>query len=165
MTPWKTRPSEEKTLLSPSFCAVLLWNAAVGYSSAGRSNLRFDLSFLVLPVVLHRGTRELLPRTVVTSLAVWLDENPLARARIADRARALTSFTKEGLLFGGVHGMLELADGTVRHNPDWKKKVTSELKAASNEVQACAKRAEFVGKWFAKAGGPATVMATIGVKP
>jgi hypothetical protein len=165
MTAWKNRSWEEKTLLSPNFCALLLWHAAGGYSTVGGDRLRFDLSFLVLPFVLHRDTREALPKAVTTSLPVWLDENPLWRARIADRARMLVPFTKEGLMFGGLHGLLDLGGGTVGQKPDWKKKIAAELRQSSDEVRGCAKRAEFVGKWFAKGGSAGTVMATVGVMP
>jgi hypothetical protein len=127
--------------------------------------LPFETAFLVLPMVLHRETRESLPKTVMTSLAVWLDEKSLARSRIADRSQMLVPFTKEALSFGGLHGLLLLKTGVVEANLDWKKKVTASLKACSDEVRTCAKRAEFVGKWFAKTGGVATVMALIGVRP
>ena len=165
MIPWKTRPAEEKTLLSPSFCSVLLWQAAGGYSSIANTRLPFDLAFLVLPIVLHRNTRTSLPKAVTTSLAVWLDDNPLMRARIADRARTLVPFTKEALLFGGLHGLLDLANASVGEAPDWKKRIGAEIKASSDEVQECASRAYFLGRWLAKGGSPSTVMATLGVRP
>lgn len=165
MTPWMNRPAEERALLNPGFCGCLLWQAAAGYSSAANSPLPFDVAFLVLPTVLHRETRELLPKAVTTSLAVWLQDNPLNRSRIADRARTLVPFTKDAMMFGGAHGLLDLKDGAVAANSDWKKIIAGELKDSSDEVRICAKRAEFVGKWFAKAGSPDTVMAILGVRP
>jgi hypothetical protein len=165
MMAWSSRPGEEKALLSPSFCSMLLWSAAGGYSSGAGGPLPLDVTFLVLPIVLHCETRELLPKAVTTSLAVWLAEHPLARSRIAERAARLVAFTKEALMFGGLHGLLDLAGGSVTANADWKSKVAGALRSPSDEVRACAKRADFVGKWFAKAGSPATVMALVGVKP
>jgi len=163
--PWVNRPAEERALLNPSFCSTLLWQAATGYSGASGSPLPFDVAFLVLPMVLHRETRDSLPKAVTTSLAVWLDENPLARSRIADRAATLVPFTKDALMFGGVHGLLDLTNGMVTAKVDWKKNIAAMLKGSTDEVRACAKRAEFVGKWFTKAGSPGTVMALMGVRP
>ena len=36
---------------------------------------------------------------------------------------------------------------------------------ATDEVRACIKKAEFVGKWFARSGDYTTVMALWGVAP
>jgi hypothetical protein len=102
---------------------------------------------------------------VTSSVAVWVEENPLTRSSLPAHARALVGFTKEALLFSGAYGLLDLSDGDVAANDDWRKKVSGEFKTSSDEVRYCAKRAEFVGKWFAAAGTPGTVMALLGVKP
>ncbi len=166
MSRWATRSLEERGLLNPSFCAVLIWHAARGHVAAsGGIALPFETAFLVLPMVLHRETRESLPRLVKSSLAVWLDETPLARSRIADRARALVPFTKEALRFGGLYRLLGVSMSNVDANRDWGTKVASVLKECSDEVRLCAKRAEFVGKWFSATGSAATTLALIGVRP
>lgn len=165
MSRWSSRPSEERALLNPGFCSCILWQAAVGHKSVSQASLPFDLSFLVLPIVLHRATRDALPTTVRTSLAVWIDDNPLARSRVADRSRMLVPFTKEAMMFGGLHGALEFQAGAISANPAWKKPIATELKNSTDEVRGCMKRAEFVGKWLASSGSSSTVMAIFGVRP
>ncbi len=165
MTLWEQRSREERDLLNPGFCANLLWHAAAGYSDGPGESLSFEESFLVLPFVLHRATREVLPRSTRTSLAVWLDEYPLARGRVVSRARLLVSFTKEALTFGGTHGLIRLDGGMLHADMGWKKAVTRVLGRSSDEVRVCAKRAGFVGKWFAESGSAATVLSLIGVSP
>jgi len=165
MTLWEQRSREEKCLLNPGFCANLLWHSASGYAAGGHGALSFEESFLVLPFVLHRETREELPRSTRTSLAVWLEENPLARARVANRARLLAPFTKEALTLGGMHGFIRFDGGKVYADEAWTKAVTKVLNSSSDEVRNCAKRAEFVGKWFAETGSAVTVLALIGVRP
>jgi len=165
MISWAARSPEERALLNPGFCSVVLWHAASGYATIANGPIPFDVVFLILPVVLHRETREALPSAVSTSLAVWLDEHPLTRTRIAERATMLVAFTKEALMFGGLHGLLSLAGSAVAANGDRKKAVAAALRASSDEVRACAKRAEFTGRWFAKAGSASTVMALVGVRP
>lgn len=165
MTMWADRSHEERALLNPGFCASLLWHAASGYSSNGDGALSFEESFLVLPFVLHRETRETLPRSSRTSLTVWLDENPLARGRVVSRARLLVPFTKEALTFGGVHGLIRLDGGRLLAGTTWKRAVNRTLTESSDEVKGCAKRATFIGKWFAQTGSAATVLALIGVRP
>jgi Family of unknown function (DUF6521) len=165
MIPWMSRPAEERALLNPSFCSCLLWQASAGYEDAANAPLPFDVAFLVLPMVLHRDTRESLPKLVKTSLAVWLGDNPLSRSRVADRARTLSPFTKDAMMFGGVHGLFDLKGGAITPNGDWEKRIAADLKDSTDEVRTCSKRAEFVGRWFARAGSPRTVLAILGVRP
>lgn len=165
MTIWEQRSREERALLNPAFCANLLWHAAHGCADGSNRSLSFEESFLVLPIVLHRETRERLPRTTRTSLAVWLHESPLARSKVVSRARLLVPFTKEALTFGGMHGLIQIKGGKLHLGLTRRKAINKVLKEASEEVRDCAKRADFVGKWFAEAGSAATVLALMGVRP
>jgi hypothetical protein len=159
------RSPEERALLNPSFFSLLLWHAATGHMSESGKGLPFGLTFLVLPLALHRETRESLPTKVTTSLPVWLNDNPLVRARFAERARTLVPYTKEALLFAGAHRLLAINLDSVSTEPAWKRKIARQLNRSSEEVRSCAKKAEFLGRWFARAGGPTTVMALLGVRP
>ena len=165
MIPWSSRSAEERALLNPSFSSVLLWHAAIGHVAEGTGALPFGTAFLVLPLVLHRGTREALPKSVATSLPVWLEDYPLVRARMAERARLLVPYTKEALLFGGTRGLLSVSSDSVSAEPTWQRKINAEMQKSSDEVRACARKAGFMGRWFARAGSPATVMALLGVRP
>jgi hypothetical protein len=127
--------------------------------------MAIELSFLVLPFVLHRETRESLPRNITTSLSTWLAEHPIVRSRLGERAAMLRSFTRDALVFGGSHDLLILDQGGIRPNADMKKRVTTCLKSTSDEVRDCAKRAEVLGRWFERAGGAETVMSLLGVRP
>jgi hypothetical protein len=162
---WENQSSEEKVLLNPSFCSIILWYAARGYSGFAGNALPFSLTFLVLPMVLHKHTREALPGKITSSLPVWLDEYPLARAHIAERARMLVPFTKDALVFGGVHKLLAFRGDTVVSDLRWEKSIARTLKGSSPEVLSCARQSEFVGRWLARAGDPGTVMALLGVRP
>lgn len=166
MSPWSNRPLEERSLLNPAFCSCLLWQAATGYASmeTAPALLPFDVAFLILPIVLHVKTRESLPRSITTSLAVWLTDHPLARADITERARVLVPYTKEALLFGGLHGLFRLENSALTPLNDLGLRIINN-NDASEEVQQCMKRAMFVGRWLARAGSPDTIMALIGVKP
>lgn len=165
MTSWAERSIEERNLLNPGFCAMLVWQAAQGYASERPLPLPIELSFLVLPFVLHKDTRESLPTNIRSSLPTWIADNPIVRTRLGERASTLCAFTKESLLFGGSHGLFAIARDGVRANSNMKKRVNTALKTTSDEVRACAKRAEFLGRWLEKAGGQETVMVLLGVRP
>lgn len=165
MTRWHERSREEQTLLNPAFCSLLLWCAARGYASINLRGLSFEEAFLVLPMVLHRTTGEALPRDTRTSLAVWINNNPLAQGKIATRAKLLVEYTKEGMFFGGTHGLISIDEGKLRANEDLRLTLNRSLQGASDEVRLCTRKAEFVGKWFGQTGSGSTVFALIGVRP
>ena len=165
MTPWTDRSIEERNLLNQGFCSMLLWHAAQGYASERTIPMAIEISFLVLPFVLHKETRERLPTNIRTSLPTWLAEHPIVRTRLGERAATLRAFTKESLIFGGSHGLLAIGQDGVCANLAMKRPVNAALKATSDEVRDCAKRAEFLGRWLEKAGGPETVMTLLGVRP
>jgi hypothetical protein len=98
-------------------------------------------------------------------MPVWLGRNPLAPSTIADRARSLVPFTKEALRFGGAYGVLQFNQTIISANPDWKRRMATALEHTSDEARECAKRAEFVGRWFAKTGDAETVLSLLGVQP
>jgi ABC-three component (ABC-3C) system Middle Component 3 len=164
--PWLQRSVEEQRLLNPAFCSVLLWHAAAGYrrESNDSTSMPFAETLLILPAVLHSETRNLLPRTIATSLSVWVGENTLSRAIIADRSRLLVPFTKEAILFGAVHSVLTFSGGGIVANPQVHQRISS-TRFGSDEVAACMKGAGFVGRWFAKTGDAETVMALLGLQP
>src|SRR5687767_12631870 len=128
MTTWSQRPGEERALLNQGFCGMLLWHASGGYQAIANDGLPIEVAFLVLPLVLHRKTREALPTGVSTSLPVWLDQHPLVRARFPDRAQMLTEFTREALLFGGVHRFLIFSSSLVTASATRRKFVNAVLK-------------------------------------
>jgi len=167
MNRWSDRPPEVQRLLNPSFCSMLLWYSARGHAEAsrGREGIAFEECFLVLPMVLHRETRESLPPRTRTSLPVWLGRNPLAPSTIADRARSLIPFTKEALLFAGAYEVIHFDQTTIRANPVWRSRMDLALEDSSEEVRSCAKSAEFVGKWFGKTGNSETILSLLGVRP
>ena len=165
MIAWESRSREEQSLLNPAFCAMLIWKAATGYKSEGNAMLSLEESFLVAPIVLHKQTRDSLPRQISTSVAVWVQENPLERGGIGIRSQRLVAYTKEALLFGGLHGFLSFEGGSVIATDTYSRALSRTLNAATEEVKDCAKRSLFVGRWFAQTGGPATVLALLGVRP
>lgn len=167
MNRWNERSPETQRLLNPSFCSLLLWHSAKAHEEMdpeGRS-IEFEKCFLVLPIVLHREIRESLPPRVSTSLPVWLGRNPLASSTIANRSRSLIPFTKEALRFGGSHGLLQFNETIIVANRDWERRVETSLAGTSDEVQFCARRASFIGRWFANTGNAETVLSLLGIQP
>jgi hypothetical protein len=162
-TPWIGRPPEQARLLNPAFIGATIWSCARGYASVDDRGLPYALAFVAVPVVLHKATREALPRTTRTSMVSWLAENPRAQVGFPDRARALVPSVKEAVLFAS-NGILMLQEARLSAG-DRPRSMARFVREATDEVRACIKKAEFVGKWFAGSGHYTTVMALWGVAP
>jgi hypothetical protein len=165
MTAWSERTMEERALLNPAFCASLLWHFARAGGTDGRRPLTFAESYLVLPIVLPKASRDALPRSTRTSLATWLDDYPAFQATLAARSRAMVPFTKDALLFGGTRQLIQLSDGVVHANAQSSRLAGATLRRSSPETQTCFKKAAFLGIWFVETGPANTVMALLGVRP
>ena len=163
-TPWTQLPTEQARLLNPAFLGLLVAECCRGYSSVRAEGMPYALAFLASPIVLHKKTRELLPRAVSTSMAAWLTENPIAEVGFSERAKTLVSSTRGALIYATNAKMIVLRDGHWVGARRPKGYVPFE-KGASDEVQKCLKKAAFLGKWFASASDSTTTLALWGVTP
>src|SRR5262249_804766 len=109
MQPWSDRVIEEANLFNPAFCATLLVKAVEEFSKKASSAFPFALAFLILPIVLHRSTREALPGSTITSLLPWLQENRQHLVEFPMRVKRLRAITQEAILFGLQYQTLALS--------------------------------------------------------
>ncbi|MBO3272370.1 three component ABC system middle component [Hymenobacter defluvii] len=156
MLPWNRRPIEAN-LVNPAFCTLVLRQAIDGYYQTARTGMEFSLAFVVLPVVLHKAIRDLVPATIATKLHVWIQRHHEVRIGFAHHMQNMVPITKEALIFGMQHDAYQLDErGTLVAG-------LQELKPfdvpPGSEAEACFKKAFFVGRWFADAGTPSSVIA------
>jgi ABC-3C biological conflict system middle component len=164
--PWSERVIEEANLFNPAFCATLLVKAVEEFSKKAGRPFPFALAFLVLPIVLHRGTREALPGSTITSLLAWLQDNGQHLVDFSMRVKRLRTITREAILFGLQHQTLALSpDGGLTRG--LKRQAVTEKRTPlfTAEARGCVDRAGFMGRWFAVAGTTATIFASWGVTP
>lgn len=162
MRQWSERPTEVAHLFNPAFCATVLAYAARGFSAERAAGLPWLLTFIVLPLVLHRSTREVSPTTKRTKLHTWIERNPSIRVGFAERARSMVPHVREAIMFG-TSARLLICDpsGNVFPGPALPKK---EIKTNSVEVQECVRRARTLGAVLANGGAEHTVLAMLGVQ-
>lgn len=166
MLPWRQRAFEEANLFNPAFCGGLITKTVDNFASKANAPFPFVLAFLTLPIVLHRRTREALPTSTVTSLLSWLADNREPLVDFPAHARRLRPITQEAIMFGLAHHTLAIegGGGLVAGS---KKLVTTDKTMAlfTPEARDCFERARFLGRWFAAAGTPETILAAWGVMP
>jgi hypothetical protein len=164
--PWSNRATEEANLFNPAFCATILSKAVDEFAKKTGHPFPFALAFLVLPVVLHPGTREALPHSTITSLLPWVQDNKEQLVEFAVRVRHLREITREAMLFAAQHETLaftqrgDITIGDKRRSPTDRR-----TPLFTSEARDCLDRAGFIGRWFAVAGTTATIYAAWGVAP
>jgi hypothetical protein len=163
MIPWENRPIEVANLLNPAFCGEIIRRAVKAYESIKPLGFPYPLVFLLLPVVLHRNTREtILPRQR-SQFHVWIQNNQHVKIGFAERAKQLVPVTKEAITF-----LLQLKAVSIDDEANIKASnyhSKNRLSSASSEILDCYKKAEIVGRWFAKTGTTTNVYIMWGVKP
>ncbi|MBI3714819.1 MAG: hypothetical protein HY255_02360 [Betaproteobacteria bacterium] len=127
--------------------------------------MQFPLVFMVLPIALHKTTREALPAGGRTSLPGWLLENGEARINFAERVISLKPHTREAVSFGLASGVLHIEGGAIARTADGKRLANRALNLFEGEARECLLAARVIGKWFASIDSPETTMALWGIQP
>ncbi len=150
-----------RAMLNPALFTMIAAAAAEEYGRAAKQRMPWALMFLVPPLVLHRGTREALPRTTATHWPTWVGRNPVLLSGYPLRARSLVEPTRAGLRFGLWHGVLAIDD-------EQRLQGRLRLKARPEDLGDVAqvlRSSGLVGKWLTKLDSPATAFALLGVAP
>lgn len=163
MQSWDKRPVEIANLFNPAFCALLLRESIIGYEKVQRDSLPYPLAFLILPIVLHKYTRDSLPRSIRSKLHIWLRNNPEAKVQFSARSSQMVPYTKESIMFGLQMGIFVMDD--VGNLKQIKRSLKNIKWDKDSETAYCINKARFVGRWFASAGDVLTIFHMWGIQP
>jgi hypothetical protein len=148
-------------VLNPALTAATVTWAAARYRSTAKAAMPWELSFIVVPLVLHRRTRDQLPKSSSTHLPAWIGRNQTTLAGFADRATDFAPFVREGIRFGLRAQLFTFVDGADLHGT--VKQSMSPPK--DTELRTILSAAATVGGILAKAGTSTNVYAQFGVTP
>jgi len=164
MNNWKERSIITANLLNPAFCGEVIRRTIVSYNRNGDDEgFPFSLLFLILPLVLHKKTRENMPMRSSTYFHSWVEENEFLFIDFAARVRELNPFTRESLLFMLLHDAADITiDGKITIRPYRKIRPRGEN---LNEVIEIYKKAELLGKWFRRTGNEQTIYMFLKIRP
>jgi len=162
MKTWNERPFEIRNLFNPAFCGVILLRAFQGFEEEDASGMPFSLALLVLPLCLHKDTREILSNNRLRYLLKTITDNPQMIVGFAERTRSLIPYSFEALGFTMQlqsfevtnKGRLRMQDSGIRKKVD-----------GTQESLQCQQVARIVGKSFAKIGDCVTIYTTLGIRP
>jgi hypothetical protein len=163
MKVWSKRPVEVAALFNPAFCAILLRECAKGFIEKKPEGIPYPILALSLPIVLHKFTRELLPKKITKKMHPWLQEHQEIRMDFAQRCAALMPYFREAMLFACNGELLAFTKAGLILAPQIP--AEPKLWTSNSEPAECMKRAHFVGRWFSVAGNVGTIYAMWGIRP
>ncbi len=162
MNTWDERPREVRTLFNPAFCGLVLARGIAEFTDQSGGPMPFSLTLLILPLSLHKSTRELLIESKRAYLTSILQAHPEIRVDLAERTRGLFPFTMEAFAYltacGAIkvdeHGGITVLEGQI------KKTITG-----SEDTKDCQSVAKALGAKLAQIKDRATIYTTLGIRP
>lgn len=162
MKTWGQRPREVRALFNPAFCGLVLARGIEGFANEAGRAMPFSLTLLILPLCLHKQTRELLKDANRSYLTNILQDHPEIRVDLAQRTRGLFPYTMEafaylmacGVIAVDEHGGIEVLKGTIK-----------KTLVGSDETKECQTVARALGAKLARINDRATIYTTLGIRP
>ncbi|KAA0696105.1 hypothetical protein DT594_01725 [Halopseudomonas laoshanensis] len=162
MKRWDHRPFEVRNLFNPAFCGLVIFRALAGYEEEDDRGMPFSMSLLVLPLSLHKDSREVIASSPRSYLLKTVEKNQQIMMGFPDRVTEMLPYAFEGFGLLMERGCIAVADdGRIRTVP---KKVRKSVDGTAETV-ACQKVARVVGREFARIADRATVYTTFGIRP
>ena len=162
MTAWHLRPVEVGNLTNPAFVGLLIRAAVQGHQKKEGVGMPFALAFLVCPISLHGPTRRMLPRTTLTRMPNWLNENGQVLLGFSERASLLTQTTREGLHYALGAGLLRVGDDGTLENTEIRVRAGI---PDSTEAHSIIMAGNFIGRWMFASRLGLAIMPLWGVRP
>jgi len=162
MKRWDQRPFEVRNLFNPAFCGLVLFRALQGYEEEDHDGIPFSLALLVLPLCLHKDSRDVIAASPRSYLLKTIEKNPQLMVGFSSRASDLMPFTLEAfglLLERGCFAVSQ--DGRLKTVPG---KVRKSVTGTSESI-SCQRVARIIGKEFSRIADRVTVYTTLGIRP
>lgn len=162
MKHWGQRPIEIRNLFNPAFCGLVLFRAFRGYEEEDARGIPFSLVLLILPLCLHKQSREILKRGNRSYLLKIASTHPELMVDFSHRVTSLLPFTFEALGLLMQLGVFKVdPGGRLKSDPHGVRKTPT----GTTESIDCQRAARYLGKEFARVGDRITIYTTLGVRP
>ena len=119
MKEWANRPPEIAALLNPAFCGLLISTALDTYTQNTIEGAPYAFPFVILPLILHKPTRQAFPRSSRTAFSTWItnaDTAAIAKVGFAKRAKNMAPYVKEALTFAMQHNSIYVTESGLLEN-------------------------------------------------
>ncbi len=163
MREWRKRSNEIRFLLNPAFCGRIIYSSVEEYKKRSGNDMPFLLVYLILPLVLHKYTRErIIPRSR-TNLVQWTQSNNEILIGFPERVRGLVEVTDEAVEFLLCASLIEITeDGCIKRVLHRR---FSNTDYTDEEIADCLSKVKYVSRWFADLSSIDTIFSCLGVRP
>ncbi len=136
--------------------------ALEGYESEEEEGMPFSVSLLILPLSLHKETRESFLAGSRSYFAKIIETNPQILVGFSDRAKGLMPYSLEALGYLMNYGAISVTDsGNIKLVPKGVRKTIT----GTDESKACQSVAKTIGKKLAVINDRVTIYTSLGVRP
>lgn len=163
MIQWINRTPEIAYLLNPPFCSLIIYSTIFEYQKKTKDGLPFPLVYLILPIILHKDTRNRISSR--TNMVVWLQHNPDVLVGFSDRAKSLLNFTGEAIEFLLFQNNCIVDNGRISISKTVSKSKIDQYVATDQEIMACIQKTTHLGQWFYNMRATENIYTAWGVKP
>jgi len=161
---WTDRPQEEARNFNPAFCGELVFRAVAEAHNRHALHFNFSLSFLILPLILHRPTRDILPGRASVAFAGWIAERRSLLVDVPEKIKVLRPITREAILFSIQHDLLAVQNGDLI--PGSRPfRLTTRPDPSTEDTNGARSAAALLGRWFANQSSVSSIMQGLGVTP
>ena len=161
---WSARPTEEANNFNPAFCGELLCRCVGEYFKKTELPMSIALAFLVLPLALHKGTRDQLPKTANTAFVGWIATHDNVIAELPLRMERLRPVVREAIIFSISQARLAVQGGGFVPGPS-KLSQTAKVAISTDDTNEARSAAMLLGRWFGAQGDAPSVLQGFGVLP
>ena len=158
---WNERTQEIAYLLNPPFCASIIYSVLHEYQKTKGTPMPFVLVYLILPIILHKNTREKISSK--TNMIVWLQRNPSVLIGYSQRTQNLVPFTNEAIEYLLLQRIISFEAFGLNIIKTLSKATINKTK--DKEILECYTKSEHLGRWFAHIGNEENIYTAWGVKP
>jgi hypothetical protein len=162
MKRWDQRPLEVRNLFNAGFCGLVLLRGMQGFEEENPDGMPFSLTPLVLPLCLHKATREVIAKSPRSYLLKIIESNPEVLIGFADRTRDMLPFTLEALGIAMQYGCFDVTqDGRLKTTGGRVRRSVT----GTSETISCQRVARILGKAFARIADRVTIYTSFGIRP
>jgi hypothetical protein len=158
---WTERVPEIANLLNPAFCASIIYSVIFEYQKTKGHPMPFVLSYLILPIILHKKTRERIDSK--TNMTMWIQKYPDVLIEFPQRTRSLVFFTNESVEYLLQEKIICLNNLGLNIIKTLSKSYMG--RSTDKEILECHNKSEHLGRWFARMNTEENIYAAWGVKP
>ncbi|MBL4746985.1 MAG: hypothetical protein JKY08_11555 [Flavobacteriaceae bacterium] len=156
------RSDEINNLLNPAFCGAVYVAMVDGYNSKSESNIPIYLPYVLMPIILHKDSRNTIPSTAITKFHSWIQSKEQVKIGLHKRVKSLEPFISEAMLFLSGQGLLMIDDlGAIELTS--KTKINKIIKN-SESISEYIRKAKTLGTICGNTHSDSTILALLGLQ-